>query len=356
MDMVEEVAVLGCSTEKAYDHFLDCGIRVIGAATSPYTSPKKIVEIIENYNPTHIVLRFPNAAILRWSIKNKVKIITLFADSLTSQGLRRKVKIWRLVRLLNNSGVEWVGNHHINSCASLNKAGVAPEKIVPWDWPRESRTPQEFEPKTIDPNRKSYTFFYAGSISESKGVGDLIDALPLLRDRGIEGHLKIAGSPHKIAPFKEQAAANQVSDLVDFLGLIPNEKVVDSMRDVDIVFIPSRHCYAEGLPSTIYEALCSRTPIVASDHPMFLKNIEDGYSALIFPERQPEGIAQCTERLLKNPELYLRLSKNSYEAWKNLQIPVTWAGFIRRWIADNPEENQWLREHTLASDFYRDRI
>ena len=36
----------------------------------------------------------------------------------------------------------------------------------------------------------------------------------------------------------------------------------------DIVIVPSRHDYPEGLPMTIYEALAMRTPLVVSDHPM----------------------------------------------------------------------------------------
>jgi glycosyltransferase involved in cell wall biosynthesis len=354
---VEEVAVLGCRTSEPYNHYLDAGFRVMGGATDPYLDPQAILNVIEDYKPTHIVLRFPSLEILQWSIKNKVRAITLLADSFTSDSLKKKIFNYRFSRLLNHPQIEWVGNHHVNSCALLKKIGVFPEKIVPWDWPRENKTPQEFEPKTIDPNRKSYTFFYAGKISEPKGVGDLIDALSLLQKQGIEGRLRLAGaSLHGIDQFKEQAATLGVPHLVDFLGLVPNEKVVDLMRAADVVFIPSHHRYGEGLPSTIYEALCARTPIVASDHPMFLKNIEDGYSALVFPERQPQAIAECTERLLKNPDLYYALSENSYAAWKRLQIPVTWAGLISRWMMDDPVENQWLRKHTLASDFFKDRL
>ena len=356
MEGVEEVAVLGCQTKEAYNHYLDCGFRVMGAATNPYEESRKIIKIIEDYNPTHVVLRFPNLQILRWSIKHKVNTITLFADSFSSKNIKERIVNCRLARLLNNPAIEWVGNHHINSCLLLRQIGVSPEKIVPWDWPRESKTPQEFEPKNIDPNRKSYTFFYAGSVTEAKGVGDLIETLPLLLEKGIEGHLKIAGSSSSLDDFKQLAVNRGVDHLVDFLGLVPNEKVVDLMREADVVFIPSRHCYGEGLPSTIYEALCARTPIVASDHPMFLKNIEDGYSALVFPERQPKAIARCAERLLKTPELYYRLSENSYDAWKKLQIPVTWASLIGRWIMDDPVENQWLKEHTLSSGFFEDRL
>jgi glycosyltransferase involved in cell wall biosynthesis len=124
------------------------------------------------------------------------------------------------------------------------------------------------------------------------------------------------------------------------------------MRDADVVIIPSHHEYPEGCPMTIYEALCSRTPIIASDHPMFQNKLKDGTNALIFPAANAVALANCMEKLLANPELYERLSIDSYNAWKKLQIPVKWADMINRWLDNSPENRQWLFEHRISSGRY----
>jgi glycosyltransferase involved in cell wall biosynthesis len=354
-DGVEEVAVLGCATSHEYNHFLDIGFRVIGAGFPPHENPKRLNQIIADFRPTHLVLRIPSCSILKWSIKNKVKTITLLADSFCSRDLKSRFKNFRLARLLNHPIVEWVGNHHVNSCRSLQKLGVYSNKIVPWDWPCNAMTPLDFLAKEIDHSRQAYSFFYVGSVSESKGVGDLIDAVALLRKQGIDACLNIAGRGPNLAFFENQAVSLGIRDSINFLGFVPNDKVIYMMRDADIVFVPSRHIYPEGLPLTIYEALCSRTPLIASDHPMFLSNIEDGYSALIFPEKRPQELAKCVLKLLSDPKLYYHISENAYMAWKQLQIPVKWADFIDKWISEKPEDQAWINSHSLSSGRYSRR-
>src|SRR3546814_4454683 len=50
-----------------------------------------------------------------------------------------------------------------------------------------------------------------------------------------------------------------LGDHVVLEGVRPNREVFAMMRDADIVVVPSRHDYPEGMPLTIYEALASRS-------------------------------------------------------------------------------------------------
>jgi glycosyltransferase involved in cell wall biosynthesis len=355
-DDVEEAAVLGCITKDTYDHVLDIGFRVMGAATSPHKDPQEINRIIADYNPSHIVLRTPSTSILQWAIRHDVRTITLLADSFFSRNWKERIKNFWLARLLNNSAVEWVGNHHINSCVSLARIGVLKDKVVPWDWPWKEDSSSLFGPKTLSSDRGFIEGVYVGSISESKGVTDLLQGLSILRQKGIDIRLKLAGRPNNPDLFKQLILDLNLGDSVSFLGIVPNQEIVNLMRGSDIVFVPSRHAYPEGLPMTIFEALYARTPIVASDHPMFLNNIEDGFSALFFHEQDPTAIAQRVEKLIRDPDLYFKLSTNALAAWKKLQIPVVWADFIHAWLDDTPESIQWLHDESLASDAYQDRL
>jgi glycosyltransferase involved in cell wall biosynthesis len=72
--------------------------------------------------------------------------------------------------------------------------------------------------------------------------------------------------------------------------------------------------YEERLPNGITEALGARTPIIASDHPMFAGHLVDGETGMVFPARQPRAMADKIDRLLGDPALYARLSCNATEA------------------------------------------
>jgi glycosyltransferase involved in cell wall biosynthesis len=348
---IEEVALLCCKTKESYNEVLPNGLRAIGAGIDPYQYTQKIIKLVAEQKPTHLVIHLPFPALFQWAAKNKVKTIGLLADSFPKKGLRRQIKHYLLARLLNNQQIEWIANHGINACVSLEKIGVNPDKIIPWDFPH-LVTPTSFLPKEVRVNVDTWKLIYVGAVTESKGIGDIIKAIANLKDLNISVKLEVAGKG-EIDRFTNLAKKLGIEERVDFLGLIPHHQVMEFVRKADIAIVPSRHEYPEGIPFTIYEALCTRTPLIASDHPMFLGNLQDGVSALIFPAGDSMALAACIEKLTSNPELYHQLSQASDAAWQRLQIPVKWAELIQRWLHNSPENQSWLYEHRLASKHHK---
>jgi glycosyltransferase involved in cell wall biosynthesis len=351
---IEEVAVLCLLTDTPYNQVLQNGVRAIGAGFTKEINPKKIISLIEEQNPTHLIVCTPNRDVLQWAIQNKVKTIAVLADSFPSQGLRNKFRNYLLSSLLNNQQIHWVFNHGINSSLQLKQIGVKANKIIPWDWPARV-SPEAFSPKALREDIRTWNLVYVGAVTETKGVGDVLEAIAMLKAKNLSVSLKIAGGG-EIESLTNKAQQLQIEDSVKFLGLVPNNTIVPLMREADLVLIPSRHEYPEGFPITIYEALCSRTPLVASDHPMFKDNLKHGINSMIFPAANPIVLSECIEKLLSDPELYQNISVASAEAWKRLQIPVKWADMINRWLDNSPENQQWLFEHRLASERYDSRV
>jgi glycosyltransferase involved in cell wall biosynthesis len=347
---IEEAAVLCCFTQERYDEVLSNGVRAIGAGFKTKINITTLIELIEKQKPTHLIVRTPIQEVVGWAIQKKVSTIAILADSFPTQGLKNNLKNYWLAKALNNKQIDWVFNHGINSSISLQQIGVNSDKIIPWDWPP-LVTPDSFSAKTLQKKEKGWDLVYVGYISESKGIGDVLEALKELRNKNIFINLKVAGKG-EVDKFIHISKQLNIENCVEFLGLVPNQAIVHLMREADLVIIPSRHDYPEGFPMTIYEALCSRTPIIASDHPMFQNKLKNGTNALIFPAAKAVDLAACIEKLLSSPELYEQLSLASYDAWKQLQIPVKWADMIKRWLDNSPENQQWLFEHRLSSGRY----
>lgn len=349
-EKIDEAAVFSCIAEKSYNQILENGVRAIGTGFEQKIQARRLFELFEEYSPTHLVTMTPIRDILDWAIKRRVKTIVTMADSFNSKGLRSKIQYYRLARLLNNRQIDWIGNHNIPASQSLIKIGVNPDKIIPWDFPP-SVTPDSFSPKTLPVDGNPRKIFYVGAISEAKGVGDALEAVSLLKSKGLSLKLKLAGKGD-VENFINKARDLQIEDCVEFLGLVPNKTIINLMREADLVLVPSRHEYPEGFPFVIYESLCSRTPIVASDHPMFRSKLVDRTSALIFPSGDPVALALSIEKLLSDPQLYQNLSTASYDVWKRLQIPVKWADLVNCWLFDSPENKQWLFKNRLSSGQY----
>jgi glycosyltransferase involved in cell wall biosynthesis len=347
---IEEVTVLCCMTKEPYNEVLENGVRAIGAGFDKDIQINTLLKLIEEQKPTHLIVRTAKREIFRWAVSKKVRTMALFAESISQRGLRSKLRNYLLADLLNNKQVEWVAAYGLNSAVLFQQIGVKADKIIPWDF-IVTETPDSSPPKSLQRYQKNWQLFYIGSMIEAKGVGDVLEALAKLRAKNFPVSLKIAGRDEN-EYFLNKARQLQIEDCVDFLGLVPNNTVLPLMKEADVVLVPSRHEYPEGFPLAITHSLCARTPIIASDHPMFLDNLKDGLSAMIFPAGNAGALSECIEKLLSNPELYWSLSFASKEAWDRLQIPVKWAELINRWIDDSPENRQWLFEHRLSSGRY----
>jgi glycosyltransferase involved in cell wall biosynthesis len=269
----------------------------------------------------------------------------MFADSFRASGLKASVQYQLLALLLNDRSIELVANHNLAASLDLKRIGVDPSKIVPFDWPA-LISPRSYEPKTAPPGTRPFRLIYVGALIETKGVGDAIKAVSKLHKRGRQVELTIIGrgEPER---FKKLAIAEQVEQHVLFLGSRSHAEVLAAMRDHDAVLVPSHWAYPEGLPMTLYEALCTRTPLLASDHPMFAVKIHDRFNALVFPEREPAAFADCIDELASSPELYAKLSHAAEEAAEDYLCPLKYDRLISDFL--DPTERSKLRKYSLAN-------
>jgi glycosyltransferase involved in cell wall biosynthesis len=351
-ERLEQVAVICAITDQPYDVALPNKVRAIGGGLRPGFQSREIFDLLARTRPDRFVLTTPMVPLLKWARNRRIRTITAFADSFRP-GPRTWITHHRLASELNDPNVEWVGNHQIAACLSLTDIGVQPDKVVPWDWPPSHR-PDDHEPREL-PDGRPLKVVYVGSVEEAKGVGDMLRALEQLKSSGQCPEVTVIGRDRD-GRMEALAASLGLTEQVRFAGVIPNEDVPEAMRQADAVIIPSRHEYPEGLPLTIYEALAARTPIIASDHPMFRGALVDEQSALVFPAANSEALAGAIRRLHGDKDLYARLSRNSAEAWHALQLPVTWGDLVEKWLSGDPASQEWLFAHRLNSGLYDRQI
>lgn len=338
----DEVGFL-CALAPAYWETLGNGVTVIGADANPDRDPASVIALIERFAPTHLIVFGPMVPLIRWGLDHPVRLGVIMADSFANP-YYRWVRFRKLPRLLNDPRITLVANHGANAARALVGIGVRGDKVLAWDFPHH-RTP-DAQPCKAGAGGPPHRLLYVGSVSAKKGVGDLVRAVALLKER-LDVRLDVAGvgATDTLAAL---AARLGVADRVRFLGLVPNGQIPAMMQAADAVVVPSRHNFPEGLPLTLFEGLASRTPVIASDHPMFAGHLEDGESALIFTAGKPRALADAILRLMTDPALYARLSQGSATAWHRMQNPVKWGDMIERWMRDTPEDRDWLASHTLA--------
>jgi glycosyltransferase involved in cell wall biosynthesis len=305
---------------------------------------RQLVQAVVESAPTHLIVMSPVTQLISWGLRARIPTLPMFADSFRTRGLGAKLRTWQLTMLLNHPSIEFVANHNLAASMDLERVGVDPGKVVPFDWPAIT-SPRDFPPKVAPATDRPFRLIYVGSVIETKGVGDAIRAIGTLRARSRNVELTIIGRGD-IEKFKALAVTQRVEQHVDFLGPAAHKDVLAAMRQHDAVLVPSHWAYPEGLPMTLYESLCVRTPLLASNHPMFALRIRNGENAIVFPERNPQLLAAAVETLMDAPELYVKLSEGAEKAAENYLCPLKYDRIISNFIST--AERKGLGGYSLA--------
>jgi glycosyltransferase involved in cell wall biosynthesis len=336
---------------RPHDEILAPGLRSIGITAADASSRSVLWPLFDRLHPDAFVCRTPEHAALAWAAKTKVPTLPVFADIFVNRRPRRAIRNWLLGRTLKRCNAPCVANHSLAASLSLSRLGVTRDRIVPW----ESKRLRPIGEAKFSPDRgRPFRLFFAGVLSESKGVGDCIEALSIVKATHAHVELRLAG-PGDADQWLAHARRFDVESSVRTLGLISTEQVLAEMRNNDAVVVPSRHDFAEGLPNTIFEAFASRTPLIASDHPAFVGRLRPSVDSLRFDAGHPRELAHQIHRLIREPELYARLSRESADALSRLYIGIEWTDLIRQFLDDPCSKRNWWRSYSLADQRGNDR-
>ena len=149
-------------------------------------------------------------------------------------------------------------------------------------------------------NRKS-SIAYVGSITEARGVRELITAINLVPER-FKARLVLAGS---FAPtgLKEKVARSSGWQKVDYLGVVDRysvAKVLSSAR-IGVVLLHPEPNFLRAMPIKLFEYMASGIPVVASDFPLWREMIQDAGYGLVVDPLDSKAIANAIEYLLSHP-------------------------------------------------------
>jgi glycosyltransferase involved in cell wall biosynthesis len=105
-----------------------------------------------------------------------------------------------------------------------------------------------------------FRFGFVGTVSPSKGTGQVIETLRLLKEQGVPFSLDVLGTgqPQAVEEFRGQVADLGVDDCVTTRGHLPAREVAALMAGWHLLLHPS---YAEGMPIAVLEALSSGLPV-----------------------------------------------------------------------------------------------
>jgi glycosyltransferase involved in cell wall biosynthesis len=178
---------------------------------------------------------------------------------------------------------------------------------------------ERFDPARIDRGAARAALGAAGArrvllgvvaqLSPWKGQDTAIEALKLLRARGIDAHLLLIGSAKfvaratrfdneaYVARLRELVAVAGLDDRVSWLG--EREDVPELMRALDVLLLPS---WEEPFGRALIEAMALGVPVVATNVGGPPEILEDGREGYLLAPREPAAWARAIARIVESPE------------------------------------------------------
>jgi len=153
--------------------------------------------------------------------------------------------------------------------------------------------------------------FACGRLNMVKGHQDLLSALRLLLDRGVEVQLDIAGEDDAGGggyhlELQRHLEALGLERHARLLGAISAAEVRRHLLATDVFALASWH---EPLGVAYMEAMACEVPTIGTDAGGVRELITDGETGMLVPPQSPEALADAIAALAADRDLCARLSK-----------------------------------------------
>jgi glycosyltransferase involved in cell wall biosynthesis len=175
-----------------------------------------------------------------------------------------------------------------------------------------------------DVQRIDNTCVFAGGLRSDRGLYQIISALAILRRKGSDIRLLLAG-PESEDGFIEKmfraAAQEGVRDLISYAGVLSKPETSKFIRSGQIGFVtylPFGNNIA-GLPTKLLECMAAGTPVVYSNFDSYAEVAgSSGGAGIAVDPKDPEAIARAIETIVSSPELICRFGENGRNAVRNI--------------------------------------
>lgn len=160
---------------------------------------------------------------------------------------------------------------------------------------------------------KIFTILSVTRIIKRKRLQDVIDALAILKKKGIKIKYYIVGM--KGDYYTELVKKIKKYDLKDiiFTGAMKNKEVMKYYDKCDLFILPS---IAEGLGNVFIEALARKKPIILTPNTGFSNFLKNKENAIIIPPFRPNKIAEGIELLIRDKRLTKKIANKGYNLVK----------------------------------------
>ena len=146
---------------------------------------------------------------------------------------------------------------------------------------------------------------YTGTFEPYQGIDLLLQSFRLLRDRGVDARLILAGGRQKqIDGYRELASELEIIDDVMFIGTVHPSEIPGLIDAADVIVSP--RSAGTNTPLKLYGYMRSGKPLVATDLLTHTQTLDARIACLVPATR--EGLADGVAKILGSPDYARQIS------------------------------------------------
>lgn len=165
--------------------------------------------------------------------------------------------------------------------------------------------------------------FFCGQFVERKGVREIVEVLPELAD--VDAHFLFVGqSGPLLDPLEQRLHDLDLGEKATVMSDVPDRIVRKCFVVADLVLLPS---HDEGRPTVVYEAMASRTAVLASNVGGIPEQVADGETGRLLPPGDAAALEGALRELIADRDMLLTFGERGYR--RLIENGWTWAQHAR---------------------------
>src|SRR5260221_6460760 len=150
-----------------------------------------------------------------------------------------------------------------------------------------------------------------GRLCEQKGQLLLVDAVRLLRERGVEVNLTLAGDGEIRPVIEELIQRYQLGTSISITGWLSSDAVRNRLIKARALVLPS---FAEGLPVVIMEAMAVKRPVISTFVAGIPELVKEGEQGWLVPAGDVEALARAIQSCLETaPDVLDKMGRSAFD-------------------------------------------
>lgn len=183
---------------------------------------------------------------------------------------------------------------------------------------------ERFKPLNVDEEEHTLLFLsILDRFHEYKGLGYLLKALKTVKNEIKDVKLIVGGDGELKTYYQEMANRLGIGDNVEFVGFIPDSKLVEYYNRCSVFVLPSYSSDQEGFGIVLLEALACGKPVVTTEIVGVSNDVHEFNAGIVVKPCDVKSLADAILGVLQDSDLRRRMGKNGRKiaekySWKKV--------------------------------------